>query len=88
MLDLRKANFITTGLIPFIKEKKLDSEKIDSIKETLEDIKTSISIFQKMQIEERDSPNAHSFLYGAARQTIKSIEESVDEALDSLKGND
>ncbi len=87
MLDFRKTN-ITTGLIPIIKENKLDSEKIDSIKESLEDIKNSISIFQKMQIEERDSPNAHSFLYGAARQTIKSIEESVDEALDSLEGND
>lgn len=87
MLDLRKTN-ITTGLNPFIKESKLDSEKIDSIKESLEGIKTSILVFKEMQVKEGNGPNTHSFLYGAAQQTIKSIEESIDKAFDSLEGND
>ncbi|MCZ3210702.1 hypothetical protein NYZ42_16950 [Acinetobacter baumannii] len=65
----------------------MDSQKIDSIKESLKDIETSILIFKEMQVKEANSTNSHSFLYGAAQQTIKSIEQTVNEAIENLELN-
>lgn len=63
-------------------EPKADIE----MKVVLQSIKGKIDIFREMELEEKQSGdmNRH-FLYGAARQTLKGIEEIISKELLNFK---